>query len=110
MDTLNHYQQAIKAVLTDYLLFIPHNQLATKLLFDDERSNYALLSVGRIDHRYIHETIIHVEILDGKIWIQYDGTEEGIAEDLVNQGIPRDQIVLGFKPAYIRPYTDYATA
>ena len=110
MDTLTHYQRAIKTVLTEYLLFIPHDQLVTKLLFDDERSSYALFSVGRIEHHYIHETIIHVEIVDGKVWIQYDGTEEGIAEDLVNQGIPRDQIVLGFKPAYIRPYTDYAAA
>ena len=47
---------------------------------------------------------------DNKIWIQRDGTEDGIANDLVSAGIPKDQIVLGFHPLEIRPYTEYAVS
>jgi hypothetical protein len=33
-----------------------------------------------------------------------------VAEELVLSGIPRDRIVLGFKPPDVRPFTDFATA
>ncbi len=46
----------------------------------------------------------------GKIWIQRDGTEEGIAADLERAGIPKEHIVLGFRPPELRPYTGYAVA
>jgi len=58
----------------------------------------------------IHGSVIHIDIRNGKIWIQYDGTEDGIAEELVKIGIPRDRIVLAFKPPEIRPHTDFAVA
>jgi hypothetical protein len=54
--------------------------------------------------------MIHVDIINGKIWIQRDGTEYGIANELVNAGIPKNQIVLAFQPADIRQYTEFAVA
>ena len=53
---------------------------------------------------------LHLDIKDDRIWIQYDGTEEGIATELVRQGVPRERIVLGFRPKAVRPYTDFAAA
>lgn len=51
-----------------------------------------------------------MDLIDGKIWIQRDGTEEGIAADLERAGIPKEHIVLGFRPPELRPYTGYAVA
>jgi XisI protein len=48
--------------------------------------------------------------MNDKIWIQRDGTEAGIAIALVEASIPKDQIVLGFRPPEIRRHTDYAIA
>lgn len=45
-----------------------------------------------------------------KIWIQHDGTEDGVANDLVKAGVPRDQIVLAFKSPDLRQHTDFAVA
>jgi XisI protein len=45
-----------------------------------------------------------------KVWIQHDGAEDGIASQLVAAGIPRERIVLAFKPPETRPLTDYAAA
>ena len=56
----------------------------------------------------IHGSVLHVDIRDGKVLIQYDGTEDGVAEELVKAGIPRDRIVLAFKPPEVRKFTDYA--
>ena len=51
----------------------------------------------------------HVQIIAGKIWIQRDGIEDGITEELVAAGVPQSDIVLGFQPPEVRPYTAYAT-
>lgn len=45
-----------------------------------------------------------------QLWIQHDGTERGIAEDLVAAGVPKERIVLGFRPPQGRRYTDFAAA
>jgi hypothetical protein len=47
---------------------------------------------------------------NGKIWIQEDGIEYGIAKDLEDAGIPKSEIVLGFQPPDVRPFTEYAVA
>lgn len=52
--------------------------------------------------------VLHIDIRDEKIWIQHDGTEGGVALELVEAGIPRDRIVLAFKPPDIRPHTGFA--
>ena len=39
---------------------------------------------------------MHVELRDGKFWVQQDGTQDGIAMDLVNAGVPKERIVLAF--------------
>ncbi|NER33043.1 MAG: XisI protein [Oscillatoria sp. SIO1A7] len=43
-----------------------------------------------------------------KIWIQRDGTEDGMATELAAAGIPKEQIVLAFHPPELRQYTEYA--
>jgi hypothetical protein len=45
---------------------------------------------------------------DGKIWIHYDGIEDGITDELVAGGVPKDHIVLAFHPPYVRQHTEYA--
>jgi hypothetical protein len=55
-----------------------------------------------------HWAFIHVDIKDGKVWIQHNMTDQPIAEELVALGIPQDQIVLGFHPPYVRPHTGFA--
>ncbi len=52
--------------------------------------------------------VLHIDIIDGKIWIQQDGTEIGSANELVELGVPRQGIVLGFDPPNLRQYTDFA--
>jgi hypothetical protein len=51
--------------------------------------------------------MFHLDIIDGKIWIQYDGTDRPIAEELVRAGIPKEDIVLAEQPADVRPHTGF---
>jgi hypothetical protein len=43
-------------------------------------------------------------------WIQQDGTEDGIAPELMAFGIDKQEIVLGFKSIERRQITDFAVA
>jgi hypothetical protein len=66
--------------------------------------------VGWENDKRVHGCLVHMDIIDGKIWIQRDGTEDGMALDLVRAGIPKQEIVLAFHPPHRRPYTEYAAA
>jgi len=46
--------------------------------------------------------------MDNKIWIQQDGTELGIANELVELGVPKQDLILGFAPPNMRPLSDFA--
>jgi len=49
-------------------------------------------------------------LIDGKIWIQYDGTEEGVATELLGAGVPKARIVLGFRHLSERKFSGLAVA
>ena len=51
---------------------------------------------------------MHMDIKDGKIWIQHDGTEIGVANELVELGVPKEDIVLAYHAPYQRVYTGFA--
>ncbi|MEH2148552.1 element excision factor XisI family protein [Nostoc sp.] len=58
--------------------------------------------------RRVHGSVVHIDIINDKVWIQYDGTSQPVAEALLEAGILREDIVLGFHPAELRQYTDFA--
>ncbi len=87
-----------------------HGEIDTHVIVDAAQDHYQLLYLGwEMDGvRRVHLIIVHVRIYRDKIWIEYDGTERGIANDLVEAGVPKDEIVLAFQPLYKRPYTEFA--
>jgi hypothetical protein len=109
MDTLDNYRQIIKEVLVPYTQ-IPYSYgvMECKTVFDRENDSYLLITIGWHDEKRIHGCLVHIDIIDGKIWIQRDDTEDGITYELEAAGIPKDKIVLGFHPQNVRPYTGYA--
>ena len=111
MDSLDTYRQIIEDVLTEYTR-IPYayGEIQSEAIFDRARDRYLLVNIGWEGSRRVHGSLVHIDIINGKVWIQRDGTEHGIAKELAGAGIPRDRIVLGFRPARVRPYTEYAAA
>jgi len=111
MDPLDKYRELIETILTEYTR-IPYayGDIQTKAVFDRNRDRYLLVNIGWDRGRRVHGSLVHIDIIDGKLWIQRDGTEHGIAKELVQAGVPKDRIVLGFRPAEVRPHTEYAIA
>ncbi|AFY39941.1 XisI protein [[Leptolyngbya] sp. PCC 7376] len=111
MDNLKQLKQAAIQVLQDYYDFLgqdPDSEL--QLIIDENNNHYLLLETGWYKNQRIYGSLIHIDLLKGKIWIQNDSTEEGIANELVKLGIPPEQIVLAFKSIERRKITDFAVA
>jgi len=108
---LDHYRQVIETILSEYAsLPYSYANIQSEVVFDRNRDRYLWMDIGWDSDRRIHGCLVHIDLIDGKIWIQRDGTEEGIAADLERAGIPKEHIVLGFRPPELRPYTGYAVA
>jgi XisI protein len=83
--------------------------IETQAILDTERDHYLLLHTGWRENRRTHGCSLHLDIKDGKIWIQHDGTEIGIATQLLELGVPPNDIVLAFHSPNMRKFTEFAT-
>jgi len=110
-DKLNRYREIIKQVLVEVASYGSNqDEIEDRPLFDAQADSYAVISEGWQDDERIHHILVHLEIIDGKVWIQADNTDMVIARQLERAGIPKNDIVLGFHPADVRPHTEYAAA
>ncbi len=111
MDTLEQDRQIVQKIISEYAeITYANREIERHIVFDRDRDRYLLIIVGWEGVRQVHGCIIHVEIIDGKIWIHRDGTEDGIASELNQAGIPKERIVLGFKSPRMRKHTGFAVA
>jgi hypothetical protein len=111
MDKLENYRQMIRQVLRPYLnISYANANIHNRAAFDAETDQYLIISEGWDKNQHLHSCLIHVEIIAGKVWIQCDNTEEGIANELIATGINQEDIVLGFHEPALRQYTGFAIA
>lgn len=109
MDTLTRYRQIIKDEVAAYLTNRPPQaDVLIEPIMDTVGDHYQIMTTGWMDQVRVYGAILHVDIRDGKIWIQHDGTEEGFANRLVAAGIPKSDIVLAFQSPFKRQFTDFA--
>jgi hypothetical protein len=112
MDKLTGYRHLIKRILTEYVELCrrqPKADVETLLIMDEERGHYLWLKLGWEQGRRVKYITVYVRLRDGKFWIEEDWTEDGIATDLVREGVPREDIVLAFHEPEMRKYTEFAT-
>ncbi|GAP97368.1 XisI protein [Leptolyngbya sp. NIES-2104] len=108
MERLEQYRQSIRQMLTTQAdVEQEQGSVECQLVFDTERDHYQLLDVGWDGLKRVYHCYIHIDIKDGKIWIQRNMTERDIAAELVEMGIPKEDIVLGLHPPYKRALSGY---
>jgi len=110
MDKLSLYRQYIQQLLTQRAkLRSPSDPVESETIFDTVSDRYQLVNVGWKDgSTCIYGCVLHVDIKDGKIWVQHDGTEDAIADQRVALGVPKQDIVLAYHAPHVRQYTEFA--
>jgi hypothetical protein len=111
MDKTTKYQKLIKNLLTKYEELAtrhPDPNVEPHLIFDEKRDEYLWLQIGWSNDRRVHGATLHLRLKNGKIWIEQDWTEDGIATDLLRAGVPNDDIVLAFHLPELRSMSEFA--
>jgi XisI protein len=109
MDKLDRYREIVRRVIEDYASGKPSNgQIETEAIIDREHDHYEVMHVGWDGQRRVHGSVVHIDIIGDKVWLQYDGTNRPVTDELIAAGIPQKDIVLGFHPADVRPLTGFA--
>lgn len=111
IQPIDDWRNLLEKNLQDYA-DIPYRygDVKTYLIVSRDGNHFMLVHEGWENNRRVHGCIVHAEIRDAKIWIHYDGIEDGITGELVAAGVPKDCIVLAFHPPQVREHTGYAIA
>ncbi len=109
MEKLEKYRQIVRELLTAHAT--PNDsEVECQIVFDTEHDHYQVLDMGWQGLNRIYACYIHMDIRNGKIWIQHNMTEADLGQELVERGVPTADIILGLHPPYKRPYTSYGVA
>lgn len=103
-------QEILERTLCDCARFYAAKDARTLTVFDRQNGQFLLMDEGWEGFKRIHVVWVHVELTEGKFWIQKDGTEDGIAVDLMNAGVPKERIVMAFQHPGRRQYGEFAVA
>jgi XisI protein len=111
MDKLSKYREFVKSLISNYANSdISNDKVEVQLVLDVDRDHYQWMNVGWQGSDRIYRCVMHLDIKDGKIWLQQNLTDRDPAEELVNMGVPKGDIVLGLQMPSKRLYTDYGVA
>ncbi|MGD1858767.1 MAG: XisI protein [Leptolyngbyaceae cyanobacterium] len=112
MDKLTKHRNIVRSVLNEYDRLNEKSDSTTEscVVFDESHDHYLLMLMGWDKDERIKSVMIHIRLKDGKIWIEEDWTEDGVATDLLDKGISKEEVVLAFHPPQVRQYTEFALA
>lgn len=108
MDKIERYRSYIKEIIHRHSHPSPYGEVEIQNIFDTDHDHYQLVHAGWIKRERQYGCIMHLDIKDGKIWIQHDGTEVGVANELVELGVPKEDIVLAYHSPFLRQYNGFA--
>lgn len=111
MDKLDLYRKILQDLLSKHAKHLPsHGEIEPLPIADTENDNYLLIDLGWDKSGRVHAVAFHIRIKAGKVWLEWDGTETGLTEELIEAGIPQEDIVLGFYRPERRALTGFAVA
>ena len=90
-------------LLADYYNRPDQDKLEHQVIADQARGHYQLLRLGWHERRFHFLVLMHFDLkADGQIWLQQNNTEILVDNELGQRGVDKRDIVLGFRPEYLR--------
>jgi hypothetical protein len=107
MDKLVKYRELVRQVISEYATHKPdHGKIDVQAIIDSENDHYQVMQIGWDKVGRVHGCTVHIDIIGTKVWIQYDGCSYPVAEALIEAGVPKEDIVLGFHPEELRHHIE----
>lgn len=112
MDKSLIYHNTILAVLQEFVDFWENGDgIIRNVFYDNSNQTYMLVGYGwQEKKRYIHSVYFHLQLIGTKVWIHQNNTQYLIADELIEKGVNREDIVLGFLSERDREYSGFAVA
>ena len=94
-NKLDHHRQLLQQIIRQHAAMkLGDRQLESLAICDPTNDNFLLMDVGYDQAGRADDVIIHLRLrADGKVLIEYDGIEYGIAHDLIDAGIAPEDIL-----------------
>lgn len=111
MEKISEYSKIARSIVGDvYKRYTrPTEKVKHILALDDVNKNYILISDGWLGANRFYGILIHIEVKgDSKIWVHDDNTDLVIVDWLLEKGIPKHDIVIGWHDPISRPDTEFA--
>ncbi len=113
MDTpITRYREIIVALLESYAnapsVGMAGEEIEEQLILDAQRDHYQILTIGWEAGKRVYYPVFHLDIRDGKIWVQEDATDFDLVGELERRGVAKSDIVLAFQAPYKRVFSGYA--
>ncbi|MEM9983508.1 MAG: element excision factor XisI family protein [Bacteroidota bacterium] len=110
MERINLFRDCILSILKEEADYYKGetNPLNLIVIADEKGHHYQLLMQGWQADRYVFQCLLHLDIIDGKIWIQWNETELAIENELLKAGVRPDEVVIGRVHPGMRKYGDFA--
>lgn len=111
MDTnILIYSAILKNWLNTYANYVNGSKSTDyEVVEDDVHFRYQVVRTGWNDDIFEFNVVFHFQIKPtGKVWLLVNNTDVLVADELVEMGIPKSDIVIGFLPESVRPYSGFA--
>ncbi|WP_427160130.1 XisI protein [Aliinostoc sp. HNIBRCY26] len=109
MAKIDEYRLKVQQILDKYAQYKPsYGDVEIELIFDTERDHYQIISIGWNQQKRVYGPIMHLDIKNEKIWIQQNTTEVDIAAELLEMGVIKEDIVIGFHTPKMRQLTRFS--
>jgi hypothetical protein len=86
------------------------DSISIQAIMDEENGHYLVFNNGWRDSKHrVYGCVVHIEVKpEGKIWLHHDGTDMIVGQMLLDKGIPKSDIVIGFHAPIMRKDTEFA--
>ena len=101
-NKLIQYQAIVGSILREMSTRIAVNKPHKKkhLIINAERSEYMLVSLGRLGSQYDYSVLVHLELKDEKIYIYEENIDPSLFERLTDKGVLDSDILPVYLPNF----------
>lgn len=111
MDKIILYRKILHKIIDEMIALYKKARFHVKIqvIIDEQRGHFMLYQNDWVEHRRAYGGFLHLELSEtGKVWIHHDGTDLVIGEILLEKGVEKQDLVLGFQPPFVREDTGFA--